>query len=87
MSQTGCNSANYLLRSNWFLQPGVTWKKGTIIQLKIDNPMVEYHIEELSYDLQSLVGEIGGTLGLTIGLSFLSISEWIADIIKKFLLK
>ena len=45
--------------------------------------IVEYSIEELSYDLQSLIGEVGGTMGLTIGLSFLSIFEWALDHVKK----
>ena len=47
-------------------------------------PVVEYHIEEISYDFQSLIGEVGGTMGLTVGLSFLSIIEWIIDLFKKY---
>ena len=45
---------------------------------------MEYQIEEISYDLQSLIGEVGGTLGLTVGLSFLSIFEWIIDMAKSY---
>ena len=41
--------------------------------------MVEYHIDSISYDMQSLIGEIGGTLGLTIGLSFFSFAEWFTE--------
>ena len=48
----------------------------SIIKIQLSDAIVEYGIEEISYDLQSLIGEVGGTLGLTIGLSFLAISDW-----------
>ena len=33
-----------------------------------DNPEVEYHNTYISYDLLSLIGEVGGILGLTLGM-------------------
>ena len=56
----------------------------SIIGIMFYKPVVEYHIEEISYDFQSLIGEVGGTMGLTVGLSFLSIFEWILDLFKKY---
>ena len=52
------------------------------IYVHLSDPMVEYSMDYISYDLQSLIGEVGGTLGLTIGLSFLSISEWLFQFMK-----
>ena len=52
------------------------------LHVNLSDPIVEYNIDAISYDLQSLVGEIGGTLGLTIGLSFLSFSEYLIEIMK-----
>ena len=54
------------------------------IGIEFYKPVVKYYIEEISYDMQSLIGEVGGTMGLTVGLSFLSIFEWILDSIKKY---
>ena len=59
-------------------------KKGTDIGIEFYKPVVEYHIEEISYDFQSLIGEVGGTMGLTVGLSFLSIFEWFLEHFKKY---
>ena len=55
--------------------------KNTTIKIALRDPIVQYNIDYVSYDLQSLIGEIGGTLGLTIGLSFFSFAEWIIGII------
>ena len=52
------------------------------LHVNLSDPIVEYNIDAISYDLQSLVGEIGGTLGLTIGLSFLSFSEYLIQFMK-----
>ena len=59
-------------------------KKGTDIGIEFYKPVVEYHIEEISYDFQSLIGEVGGTMGLTVGLSFLSIFEWVLDLLRNY---
>ncbi len=37
----------------------------SIIQIDLESPMVEYVIDSYSYDFQSLFGECGGTLGIT----------------------
>ena len=38
-------------------------------------PYVGYVEDSYAYDLQSLVGEVGGTLGMFLGASFLSLAE------------
>ena len=47
-------------------------KKEMIIVIAFDNPEVLYHHTYISYDLISLVGEIGGIIGITLGASTLS---------------
>ena len=39
------------------------------VYVAFDNPEVEYHNTYISYDLLSLIGEVGGILGLTLGAS------------------
>ena len=56
----------------------------TTLKIMMFDPIVEYSIDFISYDFQSLIGEIGGTLGLTIGLSFFSFAEWIIGLIHYF---
>ena len=45
------------------------------ISVSFTNPIAENIITESSYDVQSLIGEIGGTLGLFLGLSGLGLME------------
>ena len=55
---------------------------GAVLQIQLGGPNI-MHIEDfLSYDFQSLIGEVGGTLGLFLGLSFLSIIQCIEYITK-----
>lgn len=76
-----CTHIDYMLSvSSNIKTPG----NPSVIGIEFYKPVVEYYIEEISYDFQSLIGEVGGTMGLTVGLSFLSIFEWILDIFKKY---
>ena len=47
----------------------------TVIWLAFENPEVEYQSTYISYDLLSLLAEIGGILGLTLGASTLTLLE------------
>jgi hypothetical protein len=47
----------------------------TMIWISFANPEVEDHHTYVSYDLISLIGEIGGILGLTLGASTLTLFE------------
>ena len=47
----------------------------TSLDLKIGNKYVIYVIDFVSYDFQSFFGEVGGTLGLMLGISLPSIFQ------------
>ena len=54
------------------------WNKNeneTMIWVAFANPEIEHHNTYISYDLISLVGEVGGILGLTLGASTLTLLE------------
>ena len=46
-----------------------------MVYVAFENPEVEYRRSYISYDFVSMVGEIGGLLGLTIGASILTLFE------------
>ena len=55
-----------------------TWLKNkTLIFVTFQNPEVEYQHSYISYNLQSLIGEIGGILGITIGASALTLFDFL----------
>ena len=45
----------------------------TVVEVSINNELVTYIEEYFTYDLQSFIGEVGGTFGLFMGVSLLSI--------------
>ena len=47
----------------------------SLIFVTFENPEVEYHNTYISYDVISLIGEIGGILGVTLGASALTLVE------------
>ena len=54
----------------------------TVLYVRYQNPVVEYRISYVNYDLQSWISEIGGTIGLTLGISGLSLVEVMSIAIK-----
>ena len=53
-----------------------TWVENrTLVYVVFENPEVEYRHSYISYDFLSMVGEIGGLLGLTLGASVLTLFE------------
>ena len=45
----------------------------SLLKIQLSSPYVQVVQDSNSYDFQSFIGEVGGTLGLTLGLSFLSL--------------
>ena len=55
-----------------------TWLENkSSVYVMLENPEVQYHHSYISYDLVSLIGEIGGILGITIGASALTLFEFL----------
>ena len=53
------------------------------LEIKLNNPNILTIIDDYSYDLQSFIGEVGGTLGLFLGLSMFSFIEFIEYVLRK----
>ena len=45
----------------------------SLLKIQVSSPYVQVMKDSRTYDFQSFIGEVGGTLGLTLGLSFLSL--------------
>ena len=65
-----------LIQETWF-------ENKTLVYVTFKNPEVEYRQSYISYDFISLIGEIGGILGITLGASALTLFE---SIFKRFLI-
>ena len=69
MTQT-CESARF--KSGYRVEK--TWTENkTLLYVVFENIEVEHHISYISYDLISLISEIGGLLGLTLGASAMTL--------------
>ena len=73
MSQT-CENVRFTTKH----ETEKTWLDNkTLVYIRFENPEVEYHISYISYYLISLIGEIGGILGITLGASALKLFEFL----------
>ena len=57
----------------------------SFISIQLASSYVQSIKDSYSYDLQSFVGEVGGTMGLLLGLSFLSVFDLFDLLLKKIL--
>ena len=81
VSKQACIQTKYMMT----IDKQETGRNVSTVQIQLIDPIVEYNIDSISYDLQSLIGEVGGTLGLTLGLSGFSITELIfSKVLKQF---
>ena len=76
-----CKRANYELFENFQLGEDPTYSD---LILKPLDSTVQYVKDDLAYDTQSFIGEVGGTLGLMLGLSFISVIDFIQCVVYKF---
>ena len=64
-----------------------TWVKNKdliLIYVVLENPEVQYHNSYISYDFISLIGEVGGILGMTLGASALTLFECLLKCFKRY---
>ena len=55
------------------------------VTIQYVNPYIQVIKDSGSYDMQSLIGEVGGTLGLLLGFSFISIFDLFESVLKSCL--
>ena len=79
-----CNSIKYSASWQEFEITNAREKSGLVIAY--EDYEVEYHDTTINYGLQSLISEIGGLLGLTLGASIISMFDSVKFIGHKFLL-
>ena len=79
-SGTRCKSTLYKVRTDLTNHELLQQARVTI---KLESPIVQNVVDSYAYDLQSLIGEVGGTLGLFLGLSTYSFIEFLTYIIEK----
>ena len=58
-----------------------------VVWITFSNPEVANYHTYISYDLTSLIGEVGGILGLTLGVSALTFFELLLNCIRYYLYK
>ena len=80
-SGTKCKSTLYKVRTE--ITNEEFSKQQAKITIKLESPIVQNVVDSYAYDLQSLIGEVGGTLGLFLGLSTYSFIEFLTYIIEK----
>ena len=78
-----CNRPIYNVRTE-ITKSSVPDDNKAIVDIQLESPTVQNVIDSYAYDSQSLVGEIGGTLGLFLGLSTYSLVEFVTYLLEKF---
>ena len=56
--------------------------KVSYVQISISSQYIQAVQDQYSYDMQSFIGEVGGTLGLMLGYSFMSLIDFIEHTFK-----
>ena len=88
------NCENYLpckrtIYQDVLQQKLMTYIDGDVIEkatlnIEYSSPYIQVIKDSWSYDMQSYIGEVGGTLGLLLGLSFASIFDLFEHLLNKF---
>ena len=66
-----CKMTRYVSK----LQIVKSWRNRSTVWISFENPEVIFYNSYITYDLFNLISEIGGTLGLTLGASALTLME------------
>ena len=80
-----CNRPIYNIKTE-LAKSTVSDDNKAIVEIQLESPTVQNVIDSYAYDSQSLVGEVGGTLGLFLGLSTYSLVEFVTYFLEKFFL-
>jgi hypothetical protein len=71
-----CKRVIYDLTENTVVKEGSGTSSNSMFTLRLANQNIQYVTDSVGYDEQSFVGEVGGTLGLMLGLSFISFVDF-----------
>jgi hypothetical protein len=74
-----CNRDIY--EASFELEDQKVGTNNSFLRIQLASPNVQYIEDSISYDAQSLIGEVGGTLGLLLGLSVMSIFDLIYSLL------
>ena len=74
---------SFVMEYNFELEEGLKEADQRLRDYRSKKPYKTVHMEYLLMTGMSLVGNVGGMLGLFIGFSFLGFSEWIMDCIAR----
>ena len=80
-SGTKCNRPIY--NSKMEVKSNPIYSTKAEVKIQLENPSVQNIKDSYAYDSQSLIGEVGGTLGLFLGLSTYSLVEFFTCFMEK----
>ena len=82
-----CSLIKRCKRANLKIQRNFIEKQNNIssdVIIKIQDPTIQFVKDSFSYDLQSFIGEVGGTLGLMLGYSFMTLFDFFEFLSQRF---
>ena len=82
LANQACPKVQFCKRNIFDFKESSTDQKLTSLKLIIDKDYVVYVEDVVSYDFQSFFGEVGGTLGLLLGISLSHIFEFVGCSLK-----
>ena len=79
-----CKRSEYKLHEAMLADGQITHSaNGSTLIIQVESSEVQHIVDNYSYNLSSFIGETGGALGLFLGISMLSIVEFIEYILRK----
>ena len=79
-----CRRTVYKIRETMLSDGEITHSSnGSTLIIQLESPEVQNIVDNYSYEFPSFVGEVGGTLGLFLGLSVFSFVEFAEYLIRK----
>ena len=82
-----CDRSFYQVTESTLYNEALVEKKISRFILRPVTSTVQYVVDSFTYDDQSFVGEVGGTLGLMLGYSFISVVDFFEFVCLKLLRK
>ena len=79
-----CKRSEYRIREAVLSEGHITHSEnGSTLIIELESTDVQTIVDNYSYELSSFVGEAGGALGLFLGLSMISVVDFVEYILRK----